>query len=181
MANNRFRLLCGKILYRFEYLSTLYTISEAEKVSGCSIKFVHQGPGGVEIGHPENFYIHPTSHLKSQTFIECQGGVRIGRYFHTGRGLTIFSSNHNYNEGTCIPYDNTDIIKPVEIQDFVWVGANVTILPGVTVGEGSIIGAGSVVTKDVPNYSVVGGNPAKVIKYRDINSFEKLKKDGKFC
>ena len=112
--------------------------------------------------------------------MSVRGGVRIGKYFHPGRGLTIFSTNHNYNSDKLIPYDEIDIPKPVVIKDFVWCGANVTILPGVTIGEGAVIGAGSVVTKDVPDYAVVAGNPAKVIKYRDIEKFKKLKKEGKF-
>ena len=66
------------------------------------------------------------------------------------------------------------------IEDFVWCGANVTILPGVIIGEGAIVGAGSVVVKDVPKYAVVAGNPAIVLKYRNIEQFEKLKQQGKF-
>ena len=55
-----------------------------------------------------------------------------------------------------------------------------TIVPGVTIGEGAILAAGAVITKDVPPLSVVGGNPAKVIKYRDKEHFEALKQLGKF-
>ena len=57
--------------------------------------------------------------------------------------------------------------EPVYIGDDVWIGARVIILPGRKIGEGVIIGAGAVVTKDVPDYAVVGGNPAKVIKFRN--------------
>ena len=57
--------------------------------------------------------------------------------------------------------------KPIIIEDDVWIGARVTILGGVVIGHGSIIGAGSVVTKSCKPYSVIGGNPAKVIKYRN--------------
>ncbi|MNE13564.1 Maltose O-acetyltransferase [compost metagenome] len=118
--------------------------------------------------------------MKSDTFIDCSGGVKIGKYFHTGKGLTIFSTNHNYNSSEAIPYDTTELKEPVEIKDFVWCGANVTIVPGVTIGEGAVIAGGSVVTKDVPDYAIVGGNPAKVIKYRDIDTFLDLKKRKRF-
>ncbi len=57
--------------------------------------------------------------------------------------------------------------KPVVIEDDVWIGSRVTILPGVTIGRGSVVGAAAVVTKDVPPYSVVAGNPAKVVKTRE--------------
>ncbi len=145
------------------------------------IRFYEQGEGGLVIHGPVGkFCIHETSHLKSNTLIECEGGVTIGRYFHTGRGLTIFSSNHDYDGGDAIPYGPSVICKPVVIEDFVWCGANVTILPGVTVGEGSILAANAVVTKDVPPLAVVGGNPAKILKYRNREHFEKLKAEGRF-
>lgn len=145
-------------------------------------KMVFQGEGAVLIaGDVSEFSIDPTSHLKSHTFIEASGGVIIGRYFHTGRGLTIYSSNHKYDGADAIPYGHEYIRKPVVIQDFVWCGANVTIVPGVTIGEGAIVGAGSVVTKDVPVGAIVGGNPAKVIKYRDMKRFSELKEAGRFC
>ncbi|HTB99839.1 MAG TPA: hypothetical protein VK705_04095, partial [Ferruginibacter sp.] len=85
---------------------------------GIPLKFVSQGKGCLTIeGTGNNFYMDPTSHLKSNTFIECTGGVSIGRYFHPGRGLTIFSTNHNYENDNSIPYDAEDIIKPVIIKD----------------------------------------------------------------
>ncbi len=146
-----------------------------------SLRFCPQGEGGVTLdGDVSKFSIHPTSHLKSNTFIECSGGVTIGRYFHVGRGLTIFSTNHNWEPAEFIPYDEKMLARPVLIQDFVWCGANVTIVPGVTVGEGAIIGAGAVVTRDVPAGAVVGGNPAQVIKSRDLEQFRRLKEQGRF-
>ena len=68
----------------------------------------------------------------------------------------------------------------VIIDDFVWIGSDVTISGNVHIGEGAIIAIGSVVVKDVPRCAIVGGNPAKLIKYRDIERFEKLKSEGKF-
>lgn len=143
---------------------------------GVCLNFVPQGGYYFEIaGDASQFSIDITSHIKSDTFIECSGGVSIGRYFHPGRGLTIYSATHNYDSGTRIPYDEIHIKKPVVIEDFVWCGANVTIMPGVTIGEGAVIGAGSVVVKNVQKGAVVGGNPARIVKWRDMVNFEKLK------
>lgn len=154
-------------------------LKRLENNYNCKINFIPQGNYDLEItGRPGKFKIHHTSHLKSMTFIECTGGVEIGRYFHTGRGLTIFSANHNWEKATKIPYDEKIINKPVIIEDFVWVGANVTILPGVVIEEGAIIAGGSIVTKRVKKGSVVGGNPAKLIKMRDMSIYEKLKSDN---
>ena len=151
------------------------------KKNGININFVNQGFGELDIvGDISKFKIHQSSHLKSDTFIESTGGVTIGKYFHTGRGLTIFSTNHNYDSGNSIPYDAFDIHKPVIIKDFVWCGANVTIMPGVTIGEGVVIGGGAVITKDIPDFAIIGGNPATVIKYRNISLFNELKNQSKF-
>lgn len=91
----------------------------------------------------------------------------------------IITDTHNY-EGEAIPYDKTVISKEVVIEDNVWLGNRVIVLPGVTIGEGAIIQAGSVVVSDIPKYAIAGGHPAKVFKYRDIDHYEKLKKEGKF-
>lgn len=149
------------------------------KQRGINLNFVDQGHGGFTIaGDITKLSIDPTSHLKSDTFIECSGGVEIGKYFHTGRGLTIFSVKHNYKDATKIPYDEKIIYEKVKIEDFVWCGCNVTILSGVTVGEGAIIAASSLISKNIPPYAIVGGNPAKIIKYRDINKFMTLKNNN---
>ncbi|SFB99601.1 maltose O-acetyltransferase [Flexibacter flexilis DSM 6793] len=108
------------------------------------------------------------------------GEVRIGSYFHTGSNLTIISTNHNYENTNAIPYGPERIDKPVIIKDFVWLGNNVTIIPGITIGEGAIVAAGSVVAKDVPDFAIVGGNPAKIIKYRNIEEFQAHKAAGRF-
>jgi len=148
---------------------------------GIPLRFVPQGGHYFEIaGDLSKFSFDPTSHIKSDTFIECGGGVTIGRYFHPGRRLTIYSATHNYASGTRIPYDDVHLHKPVTIGDFVWCGANVTVMPGVTIGEGAIIGGGSVVVKDVPRCAIVGGNPARILKYRDIEHFDRLKTAGQF-
>jgi acetyltransferase-like isoleucine patch superfamily enzyme len=148
---------------------------------GIKINFVEQGPGRVVIaGDISRFKFHETSHLKSNTFIECTGGVDIGEYFHPGRGLTIFSTNHNYKSTEMIPYDSVDIISPVLVGDFVWCGSNVSIAPGSRIGDGVVIGMGTVVSGVIPPYSIICGNPCKVIGVRDAKIFEKLRLEGKY-
>ena len=107
------------------------------------------------------------------------GKVKIGDYFHSGPECLIMTENHNY-EGAKIPYDETTVLKDVIIGNCVWVGRRVIIVGDIKIGDGAIVAAGSVVVKDVPDYAIVGGNPAKVIKYRDIEHFKKLEKEALF-
>lgn len=96
-----------------------------------------------------------------------QGNVTIGEHVMMGPEVIIYTQNHSFSS-TDIPMDQQGFSdeKPVVIGDDVWIGSRVTILPGVTVGKGCVIGASAVVTKDVPPYSVVAGNPARVVKTR---------------
>ncbi|MDV7688788.1 acyltransferase [Enterococcus casseliflavus] len=109
------------------------------------------------------------------------GGIKIGSGTILAHKVEILTRNHNYDSEDLksIPYDKTYILKPVIIGENVWVGSHVLITPGVTVGEGSVIGMGAVVTKDIPPFAVVGGNPAKVLKYRDKEKYEELKEENK--
>ncbi len=97
------------------------------------------------------------SFLNSNCKIRCHKSITIGDDCAISHDLTIMDSNAHSLNG-----DKKTL--PVVIKNHVWIGTRVTILSGVTVGEGAVIAAGSVVTKDVPPNTVVGGNPAKVIK-----------------
>lgn len=112
--------------------------------------------------------------------ITGKGRCDIGDNFHSGTNCQIMTDYHNYDAGSRIPYDNTVIIKDVKIEDNVWLGNNVIILPGVTLGEGCVIQAGSVVVNDIPQMAVAGGHPAKVFKMRDIEHYIKLKEQKIF-
>jgi acetyltransferase-like isoleucine patch superfamily enzyme len=152
------------------------------RARGIPLTFIPQGGQDFCIAGEENlFRIDPTSHIKSGTFIDCSGGVTIGAHFHVGRGLTIFSSKHNYKTDRAIPYDLVDLAAPVVIEDCVWAGANVSILPGVTIGEGAIIAMGAVVSRDVPAGAIVAGNPARVVGQRDMALYQRLKAEGRFA
>lgn len=112
--------------------------------------------------------------------IRGKGVVTIGSNFHSGHACLMITDIHNYDAGNAIPYDSTLIIKNITIEDNVWLGDRVIILGGVTLGEGCIIQAGSVVTKSVPKYAIAGGHPAKVFKMRDVEHYERLKAEGRF-
>jgi acetyltransferase-like isoleucine patch superfamily enzyme len=112
--------------------------------------------------------------------IDGGNGVFIGDNFHSGFDCLIIGAYHNYDSGTKIPYDESYILKTIVIEDNVWLGSKVIIMGGVTIGEGAVIQAGSVVVSDIPKYGIAGGSPAKVFKTRDIAHYENLKAQGKF-
>jgi acetyltransferase-like isoleucine patch superfamily enzyme len=174
----------NKLIENLRMIYCFSIVNLLSKKYGCKINFIIQGSGGLSIDCYKSdkkklFFIDKTSHLKSGAYIECSGGVFIGKYFHTGRNLTIMTTNHNFKSKEYIPYGIDNIEKRVQIDNYVWCGANVIILPGVHIGEGAILGAGSVIRENVPSCAIVFGNPASVVKYRDIETFHKLKKEGK--
>lgn len=95
-----------------------------------------------------------------------RGPLKIGDNVMMGPDVIIMTSSHGHDRTDIPMRKQGSIVKPVTIGNDVWIGARVVILPGVTIGDGSILAAGAVVTHDVPAYSIVGGVPAKVIKKR---------------
>ncbi len=108
------------------------------------------------------------------------GKISVGANFHSGPGCQIITSFHDYDHDDAIPYGDNMIDKDVTIGDNVWFGNNVIVLGGVTIGEGAIIQAGSVVCRSVPAYSIAGGHPAVPFKQRDIQHYERLKSLKRF-
>lgn len=93
------------------------------------------------------------------------GGLEIGDDVHIATKCTIIPANHGIDSNIPL-YKQDATMKGIKIEDDVWIGANVCILDGVTVGTGSVIGAGSVVAKSIPKYSIAAGVPAKIIGNR---------------
>jgi len=100
-----------------------------------------------------------------------QGPLSIGKYVMMGPDVIIYTRNHDI-QNTTVPMIDGGETPPraVVIEDDVWIGARAIILPGVRIGQGAVIGAGAVVTKDVGNYEIVGGVPAKIIGHRTHQS-----------
>jgi maltose O-acetyltransferase len=110
--------------------------------------------------------------------VGAAGGITIGNHVMIAGYVTLITTNHRYKTQFS-PEDNYDESKPIVIHDDVWIGERAIILPGVNIGRGAIVGAGAVVPKDVPEYAVVVGNPARIVKYRIAMPFEG--KDGTVC
>ena len=95
------------------------------------------------------------------------GPIRIGKYVNIGSELRVITRNHRMGR-ISVPMQQQGYTEEQEvvIGDDVWIGLRVTILPGVHIGKGCVIGAGAVVTKNIPDYAVAAGVPARIIKYR---------------
>lgn len=112
--------------------------------------------GGICIGSGSGLGVNCSVH----------GPLKIGDNVMMGPNVTILTHTHNI-ERTDIPMGQQGMrVAEVVIGNDVWIGMRVIIMPGVKVGDGAVIGAGAVVTKDVPAFAVVGGVPARIIKFR---------------
>jgi len=115
---------------------------------------------GSDISIGDNSGIGINAHIR--------GPLEIGNNVMMGPDVIILSSSHEFDR-IDIPMNKQGVKAKAKIfiKDDVWIGTRVIILPGITIGQGAIIGAGAVVTKDVLDYAIIGGNPAKVIRFRN--------------
>ena len=133
----------------------LFSIGRNSVVESYSC--INNAVGDVLIGSNTRIGIHNT----------IIGPVTIGNNVNLAQGITVTALNHNFSDPTQRIDEQGISTKPVTISDDVWIGTNAVILPGVTIGSHAVVAAGAVVTTDVPDNTVVGGVPAKIIRQID--------------
>jgi putative colanic acid biosynthesis acetyltransferase WcaF len=128
--------------------------------TGCVVR------RGIYLASPNELELGDGSFL-GRANLFCTGGVKIGKNVNVSDGVVIITAKHDVNSPTFEAK-----YEPIIIEDWAWIATNAIVLAGVTVGEGAVVAAGAVVTKDVEPYTVVGGNPAKVIGERKRQKFD---------
>lgn len=113
------------------------------------------GPGG---------YINLADRCAVNSFAKLfgHGGIDVGANAQLGPGVTITTTTHDFRKSMRTEF------RQVKIGQWAWVGANAVILPGITIGQYAVIGAGSIVTKDIPDYAIAVGNPARIIGENEV-------------
>jgi acetyltransferase-like isoleucine patch superfamily enzyme len=120
---------------------------------------------GVYLGSPNELEMGDGSFI-GRASLYCTGGVKIGKNVNISDGAVVITAKHDVNSPAF-----EALYEPIVINDWAWIATNAIVLAGVTIGEGAVVAAGAVVTKDVAPYSIVGGNPAKVIGERKKQAF----------
>lgn len=126
----------------------------------------------ITIDNPANVFLEDNTHISSGSHISALNARFVmGRYSGAANNLSVRTGNHMMIVGrfyrTITDKEKApEYDKDVIVKEDVWIGCNVTLLSGVTVGRGAIVAAGAVVNKDVPPYSIVGGVPARVLKFK---------------
>lgn len=137
------------------------------KIFGAKIGKNSRISSDCRIDHPGNLIIGVNSSVGNNVYLQCLDKIFIGDNVCISEGVSILTGTHDINS------DKFDLkTKPIYIRDKVWVAFNAIILPGVDLGVGCVVGAGSVVVKSVEDFAVVSGNPAKNISKRLIDSLE---------
>lgn len=133
--------------------------------------FISSGPGLIimencKLLSPDKIEVGKDVFINHNCSFFGGGGIKIGNNCIIAPYVSLITNNHIYMDLERPIDDQGYILKPINVEEGVWIGLGSIILPGVTLGKGSIVGAGSVVTKNVPPYSIFAGNPAKEIKTR---------------
>lgn len=119
----------------------------------------------------EQIYIGNNCTFNHESVVNGAGGLHIGDNCIFAARVTIWTVNHNIH-GDRLPFDDKKLCRPVIIGNNVWVGINVTIVPGSIIGDGCVIGAGTVISGQVPAKSIVGGQKWRILGERDHNHYQ---------
>jgi len=121
----------------------------------------------ITTGYDGHVLIQDNVHVNGpDTHILGMGGVSIGENGRIGARVSIVSANHVFKDRDVLMKDQGTIAKGIIIEEDVWLGTGVIVLDDVTIHKGAVVGAGAIVTKDIPEYAVAVGVPAKILKYR---------------
>jgi acetyltransferase-like isoleucine patch superfamily enzyme len=120
----------------------------------------------VRMTNPKHLRIGDFCAFGDGTFLTASGGITLGNHVATGPDAKIWSVNHRYEDPDTPWMKQGYELKPVFIEDDVWIGAAAFIKPGVRIGRGAIISGGTVLSKSVPPFAIVAGNPGRVVGWR---------------
>jgi len=118
---------------------------------------------GVRWFHGANVFISNNVFVNMECYFDDKAKIEIGKGTWLGQYCKFITATHDKET-------MEETAKPIAVGNYCWIGANVTVLPGVKIGDFSVIGGGSVVVKDIPGYSIAAGNPAVVIKKREVKT-----------
>lgn len=176
IKNLLWKVFCGTVLYKYvKAIGTEYMINDVLphipfwKIRKNYLKLI-----GVRIGKdsfimkrcyfmsPWLLHIGNHSHINRECTLDARGGISIGNNVSVSHGVKLITGSHNIQDcNFSVIYDK------ITIKDYAWLGAGCIILKGITIGKGAVVAAGSVVTKNVEDYTIVGGTPAKKIGIRN--------------
>jgi len=176
ISNKLERLLIPRLARWLEYLQAKIRYYEHKELKN-KLKFIGKEvrfKRNLIIQHPENVSLGNKVYIGSDVLLDGRGGITIGDNTNLGFNVVILSANHDY-QSNALPYEhNVYIHKPVTIGCNVWIGGNVLIIPGISIGDGAIVAAGTGVTANVEPLAIVGNQVMRIIKYRDREHYERL-------
>lgn len=151
----------NKLIFSIAFLRASFWRMFVRKM-GKRVYIMHSclisSPSGIEIGDNVCINHHVT--------LSGRASLKIGNFVMMGQNCNILTGSHDFSNYSKPMMFQGQVCGPIEIEEDVWLGANVVVLPDVKIGRGSIIGANSVVTENVPEFAIMGGAPAKLIRYR---------------
>jgi acetyltransferase-like isoleucine patch superfamily enzyme len=136
--------------------------------------------GGGTFFHPENISIGDYVHIGENYFFMGIGGIEIGEGTILSRNICLHSGNHDFKSHDYIPYNSNYDKRKIIIGKAVWLGQNVNVLPGITIGDGAIIGMGVTVSKNVAKGEIIVGVGNRSLGFRDLKELDSLLEDRKY-